>query len=198
MSPVAGILEAIDSPLYDTISLPLGMSYGNKAIAFEHPIGAMFARPKDGKLVPKTLLETNLIDSRALSAPHRFVVAAIRAALFSRDGLLLPLTSRFYRGGVLDFRIAQKPYWTGPLWKCADPAALFFASDRLAAFDKDERAELIRALRCGISKNVRPEIREYEPFHVEIAFDKSFGWRDLTAPGSLVVLLEGIRARAVV
>jgi hypothetical protein len=195
MTIVAGIMEIVESPLYDTLALPLEL-LGGRGHLFEHPLGAMF--PLGGaQSRPKTNVETNLFEPGSLPAPQKFVVFAIRAALFSQAGALLPVSSPFYRGAALRFWINQKPYWTGPLWKVADPAALFAFPFGLSSFNSDERIEIIRSLRWTFT-DIKPLIDSGESFGVQIDFDPVFGWTDTAAPGSLVVLLEGEHGRAVV
>lgn len=202
MSPVAGILEIIEQPLYDSLSIPFGFSTGDRAMMFTVPYGGRFHDPRDGAMRLKDLTETNMMQHGQLPAPQKFLVKAIRAALFGRRGELLPITSRYYRGAIFELVVFNKRYWTGPLWRVADPAVLFACGPvMLTSFDKDERADLIRALRCGLMNTEKDSgvlIEAQAPFHVEIKFDPSFEWERVDAPGSLVVLLEGSHAIATV
>lgn len=196
MSPNAGILEIVDTPLFDTLSIPFGFSSRDRAALFVVPFGLMFHDPMTGEARSKDHTETNMAISGQLPMPNSFVVRAIRAALFNRRGELLPIGSRHYRGAILELVIQQKPYWTGPLWKAADPATLFQSSNPLASFSAEERAEIIRSLRLQLPDSVI--IMEQQPFSVVMKFDPSFEWERIDAPGSLVVLLEGTNARAAV
>lgn len=197
--PILGLLEVIESPLYDTLSIPFGFSSRDRANLFTVPYGAMFNDPILGTLRPKDRTETNMLLSSMLPPRQTFVLRSIRAALFNRKGEMLPVGARHYRGAILEFIVCQKPYWTGPLWRVADPATLFLSSSSLSSFNPDERAALIRSLRLDleVANQQGVLISEQEPFSVKMIFDPSFEWERVDSPGSLVVLLEGSHARAV-
>lgn len=167
-------------------------------MSFPGPSG--FNDPLTGELRIKDWTETNMVQPGTLPAPQKFVIRSIRAALFSRRGELLPVTVRHYRGAVLELRILQKLYFAAPLWKVADPAALFASSGGQWAtgFDVAERLEMIRSLRHTFPDDNPPVMIEWqEPFHVDLKVDPTFEWDKLSSPGSLVVVLEGSLGRAV-
>lgn len=204
---VAGILEVVDLPWYDTVGLPTAKNEEGDlppAEFFQVPFGYM-GKDWTGHYRPKTELETNMLEAGRLPIPHRLLVRSIRAALIDVAGCLMPVSSRFYRGAVLRFQINQKIYWQSPLWKVADPATLFLQPDALQLFSVGERHELIRSLRHQFDDSAadadgaptRPEIQERQPFLVTIDFDPLLKWDSPTAPSAAVVLLEGLDARAI-
>jgi len=203
----AGILEVVDLPWYDTVGLPTTKNADGDippAEFFQVPLGGM-GRDWTGHYRPKTELDTNMLEQGILPMPHRLLIRSIRAALIDVAGALMPVSSPYYRGAVLELQIARKRYWQSPLWKVADPATLFLPADILKLFSVGERHEIIRSLRQQFEDSVgdangepiRPQIQEREPFIVTIDFDPLLKWDSPTAPGAAVVLLEGLDARAI-
>jgi hypothetical protein len=207
MPLIAGVLEIVDLPWYDTVGLPTTRNSDGDlppAEFFQVPIGEM-GKDWTGHYRPKTELETNMVEHGRLPVPHRLLIRSIRAALIDVAGALMPVSSRYYRGAVLRLQINQKIYWQSPLWKVADPATMFVPAEALKLFTVGERHELIRGLRHQFDDNVgdvnsdpiRPQIRERESFICTIDFDPLLKWDSPTAPGAAVVLLEGLDARAI-
>jgi hypothetical protein len=208
MAIVQGILEVVDLPWYDTVGLPTTRNAEGDippAEFFQVPFGGM-GRDWTGTWRVKTELDTNMMESGRLPVPHRLSIRSIRVALIDVGGGLMPVSSRYYRGAVLELQIGRKRYWQSPLWKVADPATMFLSAEVLKAFSVGERHELIRSLRhqfddsvCDVADGepIRPQIQERESFLVTIDFDPSLKWESTTAPGAAVVLLEGLDARAV-
>lgn len=198
MPDFAKLFELIESPLFDTLSIPLDFRSADRASMFAVPYGAPWNDPATGEHRIKDVTDTNMPMSGMLPAPTTFIVKAIRAALFNRRGELVPITSKFYRAAVLELRIAQKHYWQGPLWRCADPITFFSAGPAWPpiweAFTAEERKDLIRSLRLGLGDGVL--IDHQQPFSVDMKLDRVDDWHRIDAPGSLVVLLEGIQSRA--
>jgi len=200
--PKAIPLEFVDSPLFDTLSIPLGFTSEDRARMFVDPIGAMAPDPRgiSGERHPKLWTETNMYLSSQLPAPNRFTVDSIRAVLLDRHGELVRPCSRFYHAAVLELRIAQKTYYQAPLWRVLDPLAVLATTAEAfcVAFDREERAELIRALRLQFGYAARPVIGVCQPFCVELTFNEDRApWHRVDAPGTLVVLLEGLLERAI-
>lgn len=199
---VAGILEIVDAPLYDTVALPRPSPDADlpPVHVFEHPIGIQ-ARTFDGTYRIKSEIETNMFLPGALPAPCKFLVKSIRAALLDEQGGIKGISSIFYRAAVLDFCIAQKRYWSGPLYLVADPATFWCEGVApFAGLTTEEREAMIRAIRHTFDDNLRPLIETQQPFECRVTFDPSAPWGDRGrfAPAALVVVLEGNEARAMV
>lgn len=198
MSP--GILEIVETPLYDTVALPiLGSQDADPPPAelFTVPLYKMARVWPGNQSRPKSYQETNLLESGMLHSTQQFVVRSIRAAFRDLDGALMPVSSRYYPAAHFRFTIAQKPYYEAPLWKVADPATMFLAPDALKLFQPHERTELVRSLRQGFSAADSPLIDHAQPFHCSVDFDPAVDWRSVGAPAALIVCLEGQFARPV-
>jgi len=187
---IMDIFEHVDTILFDTLSIPLGFSSRDRAHMFVQPIGVMAPDPRGiGGYRPKLWTDTNMVLAGMLPAPCSFVIKSIRAALFNRLGELVPISSRYYRAACVDLRIAMKTYYQAPLWRLADPAAVLApgcggVANFLTTFDKEERTELIRALRLQFDKP--PLIDVQMPFEVELKFDEDIvDWHRIDAPGTL-------------
>lgn len=199
MSPlVAGILEIVDTPLYDTVAIPRPNPDNDllPVELFRHPIGVM-TRTFDGTSRVKSEIETNIFNHSSLAPPQKFLVRSIRAALLDQQGGLKGISSSYYRAAVLELVIGCKPYFRGPLYLVADPATMFLEGNPLANFFAEEREKLIRAMRHTFDEKERPMIETQEPFFVRVALDPAGKWDGSFAPGAIVVVLEGTLARAV-
>lgn len=201
--PVPSPFQIVDTPLYDTLSIPLGFASSDRAHLFTVPVGAHpFHDPATGELRVKDYPETNMWESGMIPAPDEFSIRSIRVALFSRRGELLPITARHYRGALLELYIMEKRYFAAPLWKVADPAALFAAAgpgaNGFGGFSADERIELVRSIRHTFDPGADPVVIRFgQPFRVDLKVDPRFEWDKLSSPGSLVVVLEGLLLRPV-
>lgn len=195
---VAGILELIDSPLYDTVAIPRPSPDADlpPVELFRDPIGIV-ARALDGTRRVKTELETNLYSPSQLELPHKFLVRSIRAALLDQQGGLKGISSTYYRGAMLRFWINGKPYWQGPLYLVADPAVFWCeGAAPFAGLSTEEREAMIRAMRHTFEENERPMIDTQMPFGCRLTLDPTAKWDGAFAPAGIVVVLEGIEARA--
>lgn len=200
MSPiVSGLLEMLDSPLYDTAAIPRP-NPDNDLLPielFREPIGAM-TRALDGTHRVKSELETNLTESQYLYPPQKFLVRSIRAALLDQQGGLKGISSTYYRGAVLRFWINGKPYWDGPLYLVADPAVFWCeGAAPFAGLSTEEREAMIRAMRHTFSEGEQPVIDTQMRFGCRVSLDPAAKWDGSFAPAGIVVVLEGIKARAV-
>jgi len=198
---VAGIMEVIETPVYDTVGLPAWARNQDAdpppAELFTGPIGSM-GKEWTGHSRVKSELETNLFEPRMLPTPQQFLLRSIRAVLVGPDGGLIPANSPYYRGAILRLYISQKTYWTGPLFKVADPAAMFLAPDALRGFSPEDRADIIRSLRHQFEhEETSPLIETQQEFYCRVDFDPLMKWDSIGAPGALTVLLEGRLARPV-
>lgn len=199
--PVPSPFQIVDTPLYDTLSIPLGFASSDRATLFTVPVGNHpYHDPLTGEARVKDYTETNMWQSGTLPAPDEFTIRSIRAALFSRRGELLPITERHYRGAILELFIMERRYCAAPLWKVADPAVLFAAAgaNGLLGFNADERLAIVSSLRHSFVDQSDPVFLRYqEPFRVDLKVDPTFEWDKLSSPGSLVVVLEGLLRRPV-
>lgn len=195
--PVPSPFQIVDTPLYDTLSIPLGFTSSDRATLFTVPVGAHpYHDPATGELRVKDYPETNMWESGMIPAPDEFSIRAIRAALFSRRGELMPIAARHYRGALVELYIMERRYFAAPLWKVADPATLFASS--WDNFTKEERLELVSSVRHTFASGADPVVIRYgQPFRVDLKFDHTFDWDKLSSPGSLVVVLEGLVRRPV-
>lgn len=198
--PVPSPFQIVDTPFYDTLSIPLGFTSADRATLFTVPVGNVpFYDPLTGATRVKDWTETNMVQPGTIPAPDEFTVRSIRAALFSRRGELLPITARHYRGAILELFIMERRYFDAPLWKVADPAVLFAAAgaNGLLGFNADERLAIVSSLRHCFDVGDPPLIQSYVPFRVDLKVDPTFEWDKLSSPGSLVVVLEGTLRRPV-
>lgn len=199
--PVPSPFQIVDTPLYDTLSIPLGFSSSDRATLFTVPVGNHpYHDPLTGEPRVKDYTETNMWMSGLIPAPDEFTIRSIRAALFSRRGDLLPITARHYRGALLELFILERRYFAAPLWKVVDPAVLFAAAgvNGFGGFNADERLEIVRSVRHTFAAEADPVVIRYqEPFRVDLKVDPTFEWDKLSSPGSLVVVLEGSLRRPV-
>lgn len=200
--PVPSAFEIVDTPIYDTLSIPLGFTSSDRAHLFTLPVGSSgYNDPLTGELRIKDWTETNMVQPGTLPAPEKFLLRSIRAALFSRRGELLPITARHYRGALLELRIMEKLYLASPLWKVADPAVLFASAgvgSVFAGFNENERLAIVSSLRHTFFADCDAPWIEYQaPFRVDLKVDPTFEWDKLSSPGSLVIVLEGSLSRPV-
>jgi len=192
MPIIAGVLEVIDEPLFDTLhTLAPRTRLADRAHLFVSPVGSI-VMTNEGNYV-KQWLDTNLVQCSQLPAPQRFAVKAMRCAFIGRK--ILPCSSRYYADTLLELRINQKKYWGGPAWKCADPVTMVINADTLLAMGRHARVDLVRSLRRTLDPMIWIDVQQM--FSVEVTFGKS--WREYAddAPERLVILLEGKKFRAV-
>lgn len=193
MSPIAGILEVVDQPLFDTLHvLAPRVGKPDRANMFVVPLGASIET--NSGVRTKDFLETNMVCSGFLPPPLKHSVCTVRCAFIGRK--ILPVSSRFYADTLLRLSVNCKSYWTGPAWKCADPVTMVLNPDTLLAMGRHKRVDLVRALRQKFTTEI--VIESQQPFSVEVTFSGE-SWREYSddAPERLVVLLEGQTARAV-
>lgn len=194
MTPIHGIMEPVDEPLFDTIhTLAPRTTVGQRENLFAIPLGQMMKTNEGAR--PKDYLDTNLYLSGMLESSQEFLIKAIRCVFIGRGippagGGILPVSSPFYADTLLRLVINRKIYWTGPAWKCADPVAMVLNADTLIAMGKHKGVDLIRSLRRQFDVPVPIERQMF--FTVEATFaGKSWLQSAVHAPERLVVLLEG-------
>jgi hypothetical protein len=188
---VAEYLEVLDNYLFDTLqTMAPRRDSGNRERMFLIPLGGMMLTNEGHRV--KTSVETNMVESEMLYPPHQFLIKAIRAVFIGEE--IVPMSSRYYADTLIRLIIGQKPYWTGPAFKCADPVTM--DPKTVLEMDTESRIEFVKLLRRHFEHG--PIIQEQEPFSVQVTFGES--WRDCPpdAPDRLVVLLEGDLARAII
>ena len=172
MPIIAGWLEILDDPIYDTAELGPENPW---AYLFQAPVGTQH----------KTYADTNQYQSGVLPAPQKHRIERISAALI-RGNRLIPLSDPAWTSIVITLSINCKVYWMGPLWMVAHPHVAMLGgrvSRRLAKW----------LLRLSSGKLREPiPIEQQQPFMV-----RAEAYRQLRQLVSVFVALEGLRSRAV-
>jgi hypothetical protein len=191
---IHGYLQQIDQPLYDTLYTlaPRSRQRRDREKLFCIPFGQLH-ESKLGLRV-KTFEDTNMLQSGCLDSPKSFIVRNIRVALLGRR--LFSGDSRYYRDLWVDLSVCAKRLWSGPAWRCLDPATMVVNPNAWLSLQSDDRTELIRLLRKSIDPPI--ELRAQEPFDVTVTFGEAWFEAWYAAPEKLVVLLEGLLSVAVI
>ncbi len=189
MPIVAGYLELLDQPLYDTETIPPEHCRVN---LFANPIGRTYMV---GSLAySKSDQHTNMYQANMLPAPQRFIIERL-GCLFLHRNQPIPITgdhkSKIWYTTILQLQINVRWYWRGPAWMIADMAGVIGSTKAMEILRQPDHNRLLDLLQPKLAEPI--PIEQQQIFGVDATV-----YDPLYVPVELFVYLRGRMARSVI